>query len=265
MTLEPLTPVRVTYVGGPTALVDVAGVRFLTDPTLDVAPAEYTTPVYTLLKTESPATTVDALGRVDAVLLSHDHHFDNLDRAGREFLSNAGRVLTTKVGADRLDGNATGLSAWDHVELDTPGGGRLRVIATPARHGPVGGDRGPVIGFLISDAREPASSPTPAVYVSGDTVWYDDLRAIADHADVRVAFLFLGAARVKEVGPDHLTMTATEGVTFARVFGNAVIVPLHFSGWKHFSEGRDVIQRAFDDAGLGDRLCWPEPGRTTAI
>jgi len=257
--------VAVTYVGGPTALIEVLGLRFLTDPALDAAPSEYTTPVYTLLKTESPAVGAEMLGTVDAVLLSHDHHFDNLDRSGREFLSKAGRVLTTRVGAERLGGNATGLAAWEHVDLDALGGRRLRVTATPARHGPAGGDRGPVIGFLISDATRPESSSAPAVYVSGDTVWYDGLLAIADHADVRVAFLFLGAARVKEVGPQHLTMTAAEAVTFAKMFGNAIIVPLHFSGWTHFSEGRDVIQRAFDDEGLGDRLRWPDPGRETTI
>jgi len=258
-------PVRATYVGGPTALIDVGGVCFLTDPTLDTAPAEYTTPVYTLLKTESPALGADKLGAIDAVLLSHDHHFDNLDRAGRELLSKAGCVVTTQAGAERLGGNAVGLSVWEHVDVDGPDGDRLRVTATPARHGPAGGDRGPVIGFLISDAREPASSSTPAIYVSGDTVWYDDLLAIADHADVRVAFLFLGAARVKEVGPQHLTMTATEGVTFANAFSNAVIVPLHFAGWGHFSEGRDAIQSVFDAAGIGGRLRWPEPGRETTI
>jgi hypothetical protein len=39
------------------------------------------------------------------------------------------------------------------------------VTATPARHGPAGGDRGPVIGFVlrISDGS------LPPVYVSGDT------------------------------------------------------------------------------------------------
>lgn len=265
MPVESVMPVRVTYVGGPTAVVDVAGLRFLTDPTLDVAPSEYKTSVYTLLKTESPAVDAPSLGAIDAVLLSHDHHFDNLDRAGRAFLSSVGRVLTTKAGAERLAGNVTGLVAWEQVELDAPDGRRLRVTATPARHGPAGGDRGPVIGFLISDAREAASSSTPAVYVSGDTVWYDDLLAIADHADVRVAFLFLGAARVKEVGPQHLTMTAEEGVTFAKAFPNAVIVPLHFAGWTHFSEGREAIRRAFDQAGISHRVCWPEPGRETAI
>jgi hypothetical protein len=37
---------------------------------------------------------------------------------------------------------------------------------------------------------------------------------------------------------------------------HAKIVPLHFEGWAHFSEGRDVIESVFAEAGLKDRLIW---------
>jgi len=63
----------------------------------------------------------------------------------------------------------------------------------------------------------------------------------------------MGAARVAEVGPDHLTMTAQEGVKAARCFAEAKIIPLHFSGWRHFSESRLEIEDAFSAAGMHDR------------
>jgi hypothetical protein len=37
------------------------------------------------------------------------------------------------------------------------------------------------------------------------------------------------------------------------------VVPLHFEGWAHFTQGRDSLSAAFDDAGLADRLHLPEP------
>ena len=255
--------VRVTYVGGPTALLDVAGLRLLTDPTFDPAGTEYRTPVYTLRKTSAPAVAADALGPIDAVLLSHDHHFDNLDHAGRALLPTVRQVLTTPSGAERLGGNALGLASWASVVLPAPSGQNIRVTSTPARHGPADGDRGPVTGFLLTDARDAQTPATPAIYVSGDTVWYEGLRSIAEHADVKVALLFLGAARVREVGPAHLTFAASEGVSAARAFPRAVIVPLHYEGWGHFSEGRSEIQQAFDEAGLAEQLCWLEPGKPT--
>jgi L-ascorbate metabolism protein UlaG (beta-lactamase superfamily) len=251
-----------TYIGGPTALLEIAGFRFLTDPTFDPAGSEYATAVYTLKKTMSPAIAAGDIGHLDAVLLSHDHHFDNLDRAGRALLPSAGTVLTTAAGADRLGGNAIGLANWESVDVTSTNGARIRVTGTPARHGPAGGDRGPVTGFLITDSD---SATAPAIYISGDTVWYDGLKPIAARGDVRVALLFLGAAKVREVGPAHLTFAADEGVEAARAFPNATIVPLHYAGWGHFSEGRAEIQRAFDDAGIAERLCWLEPGVPTSV
>jgi L-ascorbate metabolism protein UlaG (beta-lactamase superfamily) len=81
--------VKLSYVGGPTALLAVNGVRFLTDPTFDAAPAEYSNGPVTLRKLAGPMRKADTLLPVLAVLLSHDHHFDNLDRSGREFLARA--------------------------------------------------------------------------------------------------------------------------------------------------------------------------------
>ena len=78
---------KCTYIGGPTALFELNGLRLLTDPTFDPAGEEYPTGVYTLRKTAGPALGPESLGRIDAVLLSHDHHHDNLDRGGRLLLN----------------------------------------------------------------------------------------------------------------------------------------------------------------------------------
>ena len=77
-------PLRLTYIGGPTALLEYGGLRFLTDPTFDAAGTDYPHRSYTLHQTQAPALAAERLGKVDAILLSHDHHFDNLDHAGRE-------------------------------------------------------------------------------------------------------------------------------------------------------------------------------------
>lgn len=72
--------VRIQAVGGPTAILELGGVRLLTDPTFD-PPGDYPRPDGpTLVKLAPPALGPDDLGRVDAVLLSHDHA-DNLDRS----------------------------------------------------------------------------------------------------------------------------------------------------------------------------------------
>jgi len=244
--------VELKYVGGPTALIEVEGLRFLTDPTFDSAPAAYPYPAGVLHKTIGPAVTPESLGSIDAVLLSHDHHPDNLDNAGREFLKRAEMVITTVTGGERLGGNSFGLDAWQSMEMKAADGRTVRVTATPARHGPAHLDRGPVIGFVLTALNQPENS----IYFSGDTVWYEGVEELGSRFHIRTALLNLGAARVEAVGPFHLTMTADEAVRFARAFPDATVVPLHFEGWQHFSEGRADIERAFSSAGLQSRLKW---------
>jgi len=249
---------RITYIGGPTAMIEISGFRLLTDPTFDPAGGVYGN----LTKTMGPALEPSSLGKVDAVLLSHDHHDDNLDHSGREFLKNAETVLTTVDGAKRLGGNAFGLAPWESVGFGVHSGNgpALKITATPARHGPAHTDRGPVVGFALKVAES-----EQVIYVSGDTVRYEGVAEVAQKYTVEVAVLFMGAARVEQVGPWALTMTAEDGVAAARAFPEATIVPLHYEGWKHFSESRDEIEKSFAEAGLQHRLKWLEGGQRMAI
>jgi hypothetical protein len=68
----------------------------------------------------------------------------------------------------------------------------------------------------------------------------------------------MGAAIVKQVGSAHLTMTVEESLRVAKLFDKAVIVPLHFEGWEHFSESYTEIENKYKATGLLSRLQWAE-------
>src|ERR1700676_1840713 len=197
----------ITLIGGPTALIEVDGFRLLTDPTFD-APGAYQLPHVKLEKLSSPAISADAVGPVDAVLLSHDQHSDNLDNSGRDFLAQASRVLTTIAGAKRLGSHAEGLAPWDITELTAKDGRSLTVTATPARHGPAGIEplSGDVIGFVLTSA----TANSRPVYISGDTVWYDGVAEVARRFKAGVVLPFAGAAQTR--GPFHLTMDTNDTI-----------------------------------------------------
>jgi L-ascorbate metabolism protein UlaG (beta-lactamase superfamily) len=249
-----------TYIGGPTVLIEIAGMRLLTDPTFDDAGGTYVRGS-TLHKLTGPALPASALGRIDAVLLSHHQHADNLDTAGEAVLKKAARVVTTVEGAAALGatlgGNAFGLAPWQSAEIEGPHSRTLRITATPARHGPPERASLAVTGFLldISDG----------IYISGDTVLYEGVEEVIERLHPRIAVLHLGAARVEVDGQltAPLTMTAEEAVAFARMTQETRIVP-HYEGWAHF-KGRDVIEQSFAAAGLSDRLIWLKAGEPVAI
>ena len=252
-----MTVPRLTLIGGPTVLIEIAGFRLLTDPTFD-APGDYQLPHVTLVKTGTPALSADAVGAVDAVLLSHDQHADNLDHGGRHFLPRAERVLTTEVGASRLGGNSQGLAPWQSVDL-TKDGKRLRITATPARHGPAGIEplAGDVVGFVLeTDGAAP-------VYVTGDTVWYDGVAEVSRRFKAGIVLLFAGSAQTR--GAFHLTMDVNDAIETAHHFRDATIVPVHCEGWAHFKQTCADLTASFKALGIDNRLRLLPPGVATEV
>jgi L-ascorbate metabolism protein UlaG (beta-lactamase superfamily) len=248
-----------TLIGGPTLLIEMGGLRLLTDPTFD-PPGSYRSGPVTLQKIAGPALSVSDLGHIDAILLSHDQHADNLDYAGRALIGAIPTVLTTQTGAERLAGSTRGLSAWETTEIVGEDGAKLFVTATPARHGPVGIEpiAGDVVGFLLG-----IEKPGDSVYVTGDTVWYEGVAEVARRYQPSLVILFAGAAKTR--GSFHLTMDSNDAIETANTFRTAQIVAVHTDGWAHFTEsGADLI-KAFGALGLGDRLRVLESGSTVAV
>ena len=252
-------PVRVF--GGPTALFEYGGLRFLTDPTFD-APGDYQTPGRPLLTKTAPSAGGPAdLGRVDVVLLSHDEHADNLDRSGRALLADIPLTLTTPGGGRRLGGNAKGLADWEPIELDRPGGGTVTVTGVPAIHGPgaradVEPISGQVVGFVLT------GEGLPVVYVSGDNASLEAVKEIAVRfGPVDTALLFAGAPRLPALYDGApVVLDSAQAAEAAQLLGARRIVPVHYDSWAHFTEGHETLRAAFTALGLADRVDWGQRG-----
>lgn len=246
---------KLTLIGGPTVLIEYGDLRLLTDPTFDPPGLYKETPVR-FEKTSGPALPAEDIGRIDAVLLSHDQHFDNLDNSGRAMLPTAGRTYTTKAGAERLGGNAAGLAPFETCRVERPSGDRLFVTATPARHGPIGIEpiSGDVVGFALGIER-----PGDLLYVTGDTVWFDGTAEVARHFSPRVVLLFTGAAEPR--GRFHMTMGSEDALEAAHAFPRAKLVAAHNEGWVHFRESQDQLAQVFNQFNLADRLSLFEKGQ----
>jgi L-ascorbate metabolism protein UlaG (beta-lactamase superfamily) len=257
--------VRITHIGGPTTLIEVGGWRLLTDPTFDAPGRRYGFGWgASSRKTAGPAIAARDLGPIDAILLTHDHHADNLDDAGRALLPSARVVITTVSGASRLGTNARGLAPWSTTRLDAADREGITITATPCRHGPrgLGFIAGDVIGFALAWAGQERG----LLWLSGDTVLFDGVREISEQLDVGVAVLHLGSVRFPVTGPLRYTMTADDAVTVCRLLRPHTVIPVHYEGWSHFSQGRSADEAAFASApDVGETVRWLPIGQPVDI
>ena len=232
----------ITYIGGPTALIEYAGLRVVTDPTFD-PPQEYPEPgESSLVKTRGPAVSAAAIWPVDLVLLSHHLHKDNLDYEGLELIARGPLTMSTREAASDLwGGSVLGFDNWESHKI-----GEVTVTVVPALHGPPGSEKllGTVVGFVLE------ASGNPTLYVSGDNASVPLVEQIAGRfPDIEIAVLFAGAARVPELDAT-LTMTSTDAARAVDILSPRVVVGLHTDDWEHFSEGRAELEAALAPTGL---------------
>ncbi|MEV4687022.1 MBL fold metallo-hydrolase [Microbacterium sp. LWH3-1.2] len=257
---------RVMRIGGPTALVEWEGWRILTDPTFDPPGRTYSFALGTSSrKTTGPAIALREVGPVDVVLLSHHHHADNLDDAGRAGLSVARTVLTTVAGAKALTSDAAhpdarGLAPGDVVTLTADGKRSLVVTATPCRHGAP--FTGPIVGPVVGFALTLSGAARPGLWMTGDTVMYGALRRAATGLRPDVALVHIGAVKFPLTGPLAYTMDADDAVELIGLAEPGVAVPMHVEGWSHFSQQEEAAAAVFGAAPghVRERVRWAPLG-----
>jgi L-ascorbate metabolism protein UlaG (beta-lactamase superfamily) len=282
---------RLTYWGTAMVLLEYAGLRLVTDPAFDPKGTRYDFgPWYTPRswfaseKLYDTPTTADALEPVDAILLSHDHHADNLDLAGRAWLARTkARIYTTRAGGARLagplprqgspgsPGDGLGLGAraiamtWHGSERVEGSGGAVRITATPARHGPVGTPRvHEVNGWLL----ESDGGKEPTVWISGDTVMFpalrDALQQLVDSGNrVDVVVVHCGGVsfpKVPVLGRRLFTFDSRQAVDACRLLSPRWVVPIHRAGWLHFREPESQLRQALAALAPKTRCELLEPG-----
>ncbi|RYP42090.1 hypothetical protein DL767_000455 [Monosporascus sp. MG133] len=250
---------NITHIGTATAILELDGINLITDPFFSPAGTEWDVGIAVLKNTDNPALGLQDRPVIDAVLLSHEDHPDNLDELGRRLLDGR-RVLTTMDGAKKLAPRpgVRGLRPWETVPLDI-GGRRFQVTATPCQHLP-GGE---CTGFILTAVEFGETDGLPnAIYFSGDTVYLEELAEMRKKFHISVALLNVGAA-VAPVGdspPLQITMDGKQAARLFREIGADVLVPMHYESWGHFSQKGQQLAKAFEEEGIQEKVCWLVPG-----
>ncbi len=207
----------VTFAGHATVLLELDGVRLLTDPLLRKR-------IGVLIR-RSPVPPVSLRRDLGAVLISHAH-LDHLDVPSLRLIDRSTPVvaprglgpLLRRIGFAPLE-----MEVGDEVEIasvpatEAPAVARVRVRAVPADHAgtryPLVGES-PALGYVVEGGL--------SVYFAGDTGLYDEMR---DLAPLDVAVLPVGGWGPR-LPSDHLNpLSAAKALELLRP---AACVPVHW-------------------------------------
>jgi L-ascorbate metabolism protein UlaG (beta-lactamase superfamily) len=257
---------RLTFVGTATVILEIGGLRILTDPNFlhqgQHAPLGYG------LRSErltEPALELDEVLPVDLVILSH-HHGDHFDEVAAEGLPDDTPIISTLHACRKLDRqgftSTWPLKRWQTQTVLFPGG-TLEVTALPARHAPqpLNALLPPVMGSLL-DLR--TVTGRHRTYISGDTLLHDDLAEIPRrHPDIDLGVFHGGGTRIAGV---TLTMTGSQVVEAIELIDPDHAVPVHRDDYSVFKSGTDDLVAALERRELraeihildhGDAMTFP--------
>lgn len=249
-------PGSVFFIGTATTVIRLGTFSILTDPNFLHA-GQHADLGYGLTskRLTDPAIEIQDLPPVDLCVLSH-FHGDHWDEVAAAQLPKALPVLSTPQAAEAVQSQGFSrtfpLETWQSV-LAERGDQWLRITALPARHGP------PVVNFALPETMgsmlEWGRTGKPAalrLYISGDTLVYDDLVEISHRFPaIHLALLHLGGTRVMGV---LVTMDGAQGVELVQRVNPQDVIPVHYNDYTVFkSPLADFLERAAQ-AGLSTRV-----------
>ena len=199
---------RLTWLGHATVLLDLDGVRLITDPVLRSR--------FVHLRRQTAAPASEVTERIDAVLLSH-LHADHLDPPSLRRLGDGVAVVAPRGAGRFLRGRGFAVAAElaPGESLDVGG---VSITAVPAIHGgrrwPLGRDAA-AVGFVVRASR--------SVYFAGDTDVFDEMRALGGDLDVALLPVWGWGP---SLGPGH--MDPARAARAAALLRPRVAVPIHW-------------------------------------
>jgi L-ascorbate metabolism protein UlaG (beta-lactamase superfamily) len=252
---------RVTYIGHATLLLELAGVRFLTDPNFDPKLGRV------LPRVSAPGMALDDLPKLDALLLTHAHadhlSFDSLDRLPTDLPLVAPPVVARWL--RRMGyGHAVELEAGAEMTIN---GVKVRAATATHRGNRYGFDRWrSAANMYLLDANG------ESCFFAGDTALVDDTHHLVERSlwaagrELDLALLPIGYAPWWKPGFRRGHLTHDDALTLFERLRARVLVPYHWGTFRHVTAtAHDAIRRLrerLDSHHLSDAVRILEPGES---
>ena len=255
----------VQFIGTATVLIRYQGLTILTDPNF-LHKGDHVHLGYGLTseRQTNPAIEFDKLPPIDLVILSHMHE-DHFDKLVQERLNRNTPIVSTREASEALKRlgfqQRFALSDWDRLEI-TKGETRLRITSVPGRHGAAGVSvLLPTVMGSVLDFGANADTPDYRMYISGDTLVYDDIRSIPQRfPGIDLALLHLGGTRI--LGVFKVTMDGKDGVRMMQIVKPKKTIPIHYNDYDVFKSPLAEFAREVKAAGLEESVVYLSHGDT---
>ena len=244
---------KLTLIRSATLRLSYGGHELLVDPQLDPAGAREAVPNTPNPRRsplgELPLPAEQVIDGIDALLVTHLHR-DHFDDTARELLPRQLPLFCQPHDTERL--HADGFIDVRPVHGDATLGDIL-IARTEGQHGvgEIGRQMAPVWGFVLAAPEE------PTVYIAGDTILCDEVRAAIAEYRPDVIVVNASAAQFDTGGP--IVMDNDDVVELARIASNLQIVAVHFECVSHSTETRADLRERLKREGITN-VSVPEDG-----
>ncbi|EGR44512.1 uncharacterized protein TRIREDRAFT_70197 [Trichoderma reesei QM6a] len=292
----------VYFIGNATTVLEWGGFRILTDPNfLHAGDHVHLGPGVTSQRRTNPAVDLDELPPMDCILLSH-YHEDHFDQLVEESLNRDFPIITTPHAKGCLTSSSKpepfravhALDFFESILLDAPTNIEtetatpvIRVTGMPGKHVPPGTLSAlndllsavpPTNGWLLelgwadgsANAQDDENTSSELrtgyrIYISGDTLFVDELREIpkwlnGKHVDLML--VHLGGTTIPGASAPlvMVTMDAKQGIQLIHLIQPDVTIPIHFDDYDVFLSPLSDFQDKIKQEGLKERVVYLNRG-----
>ncbi len=256
--VTPESGLRITWLGHSTMIIEIDGYRVLTDPVWGerCSPSTWFGP----RRFHAPPLALDALPKIDAVIISHDH-YDHLDTPTIKALAKTDIPFLAPLGVGAhlehwgvKPEKITELDWWQSHSFEG-----LKLTATPARHfsGRGVGDRNQTLwaSWVVQTEQH-------KVYFSGDTGMFPGFKEIGDRmGPFDVTMIEVGAYHSLwadvHLGPE-------QAVAAHRMLRGKLMLPIHWGTFNLALHGWTEPAQRLEEAvkRVGVELFIPQQGQS---
>lgn len=248
---------------GATSVITYGGKKFLLDPflapkgTFPPVPSPYNNFPNPLVELPLP---VEDIIAVDAVIVTHMHHFDHFDDNAAKALP---KTMPMFVQSEKEAGDMRGLGFTNVTSLTDAGVtfDGVTLYRTEALHGD-----GVTAAYYYQKIGLPAEAcgvvfraqGEKTFYAAGDTLWYDGVRQAIEKYKPEVIALNAANAQMYDGTPILMGVDGVKEV--AQAAPDVILIATHMDAVNHARVSREDLKKFGKANGLAQRLHIPEDG-----